>query len=183
MPSKVLRGPKNRADLRDALIMLTGCASAEHRPPRQAAFSHLRFLPGLAMMERWGDEFGDCSKEGESFRARPLLMQALRGGLPTGGLSLPLQIQSQATLKVGLCPDAVYGLLHLALPTISPLHSVGCRRQEFIVQERQRLLQVGRAQLVQAPPKLAVAYCSLCAHNRASLANAVSVRQRRSNSR
>jgi hypothetical protein len=72
---------------------------------------------GLEPIDKWqephiagkkGEYYRDCSKEGESSRARPVLMQALRGGLPTGGLSLPLQVQSQATFQVGPCPNPIH---------------------------------------------------------------------------
>jgi hypothetical protein len=52
-------------------------------------------------------------------------MQALCGGPPTGGLSFPLQIQSQPTHQVGSCSDPVNRLLHLAMPPISSLDCVG----------------------------------------------------------
>ena len=47
------------------------------------------------------------ARKGSHFEQLSGPMQSLGGGLPTGGLPLPLQVQSQPTHQVRLCPDSV----------------------------------------------------------------------------
>ncbi len=47
----------------------------------------------------------------------------------------------------------VHGLLHLAMPAVAPFHGVGGRTQQAIVQEGQRLLQVGGLELLEDRPQ------------------------------
>ena len=52
-------------------------------------------------------------------------------------------------MDVLLGADAIDRLLHLAVTTVAPFHGVGGGRKQFVVEKRQRLVQVGRAKLVQ----------------------------------
>src|SRR5512135_3496351 len=53
------------------------------------------------------------------------------------------------TLLECSCADPVHRLLHLAMPAVAPLHCIGGRTQQAIVQEGQRLLQVGGLELLE----------------------------------
>ena len=57
-----------------------------------------------------------------------------------------MEVQGQASLEYLLFAYTVDGLLHLAVAAVAPLHGVGGRRQQLVVQEGQRLLQLGRIQ-------------------------------------
>ncbi len=51
-------------------------------------------------------------------------------------------------------PHPVHRLLHLPVPPVAPLHRVGRRPHQPLVQEHQRLLQARRQQLLQHRPQL-----------------------------
>ena len=44
---------------------------------------------------------------------------------------------------------AIHVLLHLAVTAIAAFHGVGSGRKEFVVQEREGFLQIGRKQFLQ----------------------------------
>ena len=69
--------------------------------------------------------------------------------MPARGLHFPRQVQRHAGLHAPPGSHPVNGLLHLAVAAVAALHRVRGGRQQFVVQERQRLLQIRRIQLRQ----------------------------------
>ena len=65
----------------------------------------------------------------------------------TFGLGVALHVQGDSALDVLLGADSIDGLLHLPMTAVAALHGVGGGRQERIVQERQRSLEVGGEEL------------------------------------
>ena len=76
-------------------------------------------------------------------------MQRVSGLLALLRSFLTLHVQGNSRGDIRLCANAVYCLLHLTMTTVATLHSIGSRRQKFVIQKRQRLLNVGREQLLQ----------------------------------
>ena len=107
-------------------------------------------------------------------------MENVQGVCPTFFLGIAEHVQGDAIGKGLLGAHAIDRFLHLTVATVPPFHGVGGRGEQFIIEKRQRLLQVGRAQLVKRPEVL---YRRTRWRNWASLAKAVSVRHRRSNTR
>ena len=70
-----------------------------------------------------------------------------------GTLDVVKHVQCDPTADGGLSPHSVHGLLDLAMPTVGPFHGVGGRLQQAIVQEGQRLLQVGGLKLLEDRPQ------------------------------
>src|SRR5262249_43748951 len=64
---------------------------------------------------------------------------------------LAVHVQGDALLPVALGPDAIDGLLRLAVAPVAPLHRVAGRAQQLVVQGRQRLLQRRAGKLPQRP--------------------------------
>ncbi len=50
--------------------------------------------------------------------------------------------------------NTINALLHLPVTSVAAFDGVGSRRQQFVVQKRQSLVQVGREQLAQSLPHL-----------------------------
>jgi hypothetical protein len=99
---------------------------------------------------------------------------------PALGLGIAEHVHGDALADVWAGADAVDRLLHLAMAAIAPLDGIGGRGQQGIVQEGQSLVQRRREQPVE---RLTKALEPTRWRSRASLASAVSVRQRRSNKR
>ena len=59
------------------------------------------------------------------------------------------EVESHSADQGLLGPDAVDGLLHLAVSAIPTLHRVGSRGAQGIVQEGEGLLEVGAGELLQ----------------------------------
>ena len=72
-------------------------------------------------------------------------------------LLVALQVQSQPTDQRNTGANPIDALLHLPVAAIATLNGVGGRWQQLVVQEGQRLLQVGRIQLVQTLAQTAIA--------------------------
>ncbi len=62
---------------------------------------------------------------------------------------LTLHVQGDPPIDVSLSPNAVDGLLHFSVAAVAAFHGIGCGWQQFVVEQRQRLLQVGREQFLQ----------------------------------
>src|SRR4051794_40072590 len=96
-------------------------------------------------------------RTGDTVARKAGSLHLLAGLMEAGGrcqssrsLLVPLQIEGNPAAERSLLANPVDRLLHLPMPTVPSLHDVGGRRQQLVVQERQRLLQVGRLELVQA---------------------------------
>jgi len=68
---------------------------------------------------------------------------------PAFGLGVAEHVGGDPLADVRSGPDAVNGLLHLAVTPVAALDRVGGGRQERIIQERQGLFEVGREQLAE----------------------------------
>jgi len=64
-------------------------------------------------------------------------------------LGIAKHVQGDVVGEVRLSADAIHGLLHFAVVTVATLDRVRRRGQQFIIEERQRVLQVRRVQLTQ----------------------------------
>jgi hypothetical protein len=74
-------------------------------------------------------------------------------------LRIAKHVQRDAVIEVLLSAHAINRLLPLAVPTVAPVHRVGGRREQFVSEKCQRLLQVGRAQFVhEFPDRLEAAH-------------------------
>ena len=62
---------------------------------------------------------------------------------------LALHVQGNPSVDVALGPNAVDVFLHFAVAAVAAFHGIGCGWQQFVVKERERLLQVGREQFLQ----------------------------------
>ena len=76
-------------------------------------------------------------------------MQGVGGVLTLLRSFLTLHVQGNSRRDVWFRANAIHRLLHLAMTAVAAFHGIGSRRQKFVVQKRQRLLQVGREQLLQ----------------------------------
>ena len=76
-------------------------------------------------------------------------MECLCGLLTVRRSLLTLHVQGNPCGDGCLGANAVDGFLHLAVTAVAALHGVGCRGQQFVIEKRQRLLQVGGEQLLQ----------------------------------
>lgn len=70
-------------------------------------------------------------------------MKNLDGLGSTIGLSIALHVQGNSALDVLLGPHSIDGFLHFSMTPVTALHCIGSGRQERIIQECQRFLQVG----------------------------------------
>src|SRR5262249_20713570 len=84
---------------------------------------------------------------GPSCRSGPVEGSGRLPPVPSTGLAL--QAQREPAGDRGLGAHPVDRLLHLPIPSVPALHRVRRRTQQAIVQEHQRLLQVGREQRLQ----------------------------------
>src|SRR5262249_60470926 len=108
----------------------------------------------IAFLKTLSDEkFRDCSKESGKSSLSSCLVQAGGSRLTTGRLLIALQVKSQSAFQPAPASHPVHALLHLPVTAVAALDRVGGRRHEPVIQEHQSLLQVGRLQLVQAPPQ------------------------------
>ena len=76
-------------------------------------------------------------------------MERFHGVGPVRALRIAQHVEGDAVVYVLAGANAVDGLLHLAVTAVAPLHGVGSRRKQFVVEERQGLLQIGRLQLAE----------------------------------
>lgn len=68
-----------------------------------------------------------------------------------------LHVQRNPRGDVGLGANTVHRLLHLAMTAVAAFDGIGSRRQQVVIEERQRLLQVGGEQLLQGLTELSEA--------------------------
>ena len=59
---------------------------------------------------------------------------------------LAKQVQGEAVRNVVSGADAIDGLLHFAIAAIAAFHRVGGGTEQAVIQEGQRLFQIGREQ-------------------------------------
>ena len=64
-------------------------------------------------------------------------------------LRITKHVQGDAVVDVLLGTDAVDRLLHFAVAAVAPLHGVGGRGKQFVIEECQGLVKVGRAKPAQ----------------------------------
>ena len=108
-------------------------------------------------------------------------MESGQGLLATISLGITEHVQCDTVVDVLLGADAINGFLHFAVTTVAALHGVGGGWKQFVVEKRQSLVEIGRLELAQnLAHRLEATYAPT---QLASFANAVSVRQRRSNKR
>ena len=108
-------------------------------------------------------------------------MQGAECSLPSACAFLAEQVEGQPLADVFGRSHRVDCFLHLAKPAVASLHGIAGAGQEFVVQKRQRLLQVRAVELIQRLAQRLESLQSSC--KCLNLANAVCVRQRRSKSR
>jgi len=65
------------------------------------------------------------------------------------GLGFSKHVDGNPSFDMSTCADAINGLLHLPMTPVAAFHGVGSRRQQFVVQEGERLFQVGREKLAE----------------------------------
>jgi hypothetical protein len=82
-------------------------------------------------------------------RVGPCTMERFPGVRAAVLLGITEHVQGDAVVDVLLSAHAIDRLLHFAVAPIPPFHGVRGGRQEFVIKKRQRLVQVGRAQLGQ----------------------------------
>jgi hypothetical protein len=78
-------------------------------------------------------------------------MQGFRGLCAIGRPLLPLHVQRDPLTDVLGRPHRIDALLRLAIAPVTSFYCIGSRRQELVISERQRLLQIGARKLVQSP--------------------------------
>src|SRR6202795_502168 len=83
------------------------------------------------------------------FLSRPCFVQEIEGFDATLFLSVAEHVESDSATEMFLGSYSVHGLLHLAVTTVSSFHGIRGGREQFVIKERQRLVQVGRLKFAQ----------------------------------
>ena len=134
--------PKGRKHLSaDALlhVVRSGLASL---PDHRLAETAISFTDALM------SAFGHCSKDSVSGVSPAFPVQRLSGVVSAFGTGFPDHVQGDTTFSTDLATDPVYTLLHRAMTPIAPLHRIGGRRQQRVVQKRQGFFQMRREDLL-----------------------------------
>ena len=76
-------------------------------------------------------------------------MEGFRGEISAKRLEFTKHVERDSRDQTRHGANSVDALLHLSMTTIAAFDGVGSRWQQFIVQKRQRLLQIGREKLAQ----------------------------------
>ena len=80
---------------------------------------------------------------------QPRSVERFHGFLSAVFLRITEHVHGDSVVDVFSGADPIDRFLHLAVTAVAPLHGVGCGGQQVVVKKRQRLVQVGRAKLVQ----------------------------------
>src|SRR5579871_6780101 len=95
------------------------------------------------------DEFCECLASSPGLLTFSGVVQGFKSLAARLAVRLAEHVQGDAVVHVLPGANPIDRLLHLAMAAVASFHGVGGGRQQFIVQERQRLVQVGGMELIQ----------------------------------